>query len=78
MSKESIEYLKHILQECDYIVSVINLKPAKMSFSRMRRSKGQLSAVWKLLGKQQKRSLPTLSSSGAISPGKIWQECVTV
>ena len=32
MSKESIEYLKHILLECDYIVSVIKPETTKDEF----------------------------------------------
>jgi uncharacterized protein with HEPN domain len=32
MSKESIEYLKHILLECDYIVSVIKTETSKDEF----------------------------------------------
>lgn len=32
MFKESIEYLKHILLECDYIVSVIKPETTKDEF----------------------------------------------
>ena len=32
MPKESMEYLKHILLECDYIVSVIKLETTKDEF----------------------------------------------
>ena len=34
MSKESIEYLKHILLECDYIVSVIRHETSKDDFRK--------------------------------------------
>jgi uncharacterized protein with HEPN domain len=78
MSKESIEYLKHILLECDYIVSVIKPETSKDEFLKDETVKRAVVRSLEIIGEATKKSLPILSSSGAIFHGKIWQECVTV
>ncbi len=55
MSKESIEYLRHILSECDYIVSVIKPELAKDEFLRDETIKRAVVRSLEIIGEATKK-----------------------
>lgn len=55
MSKESIEYLKHILLECDYIVSVIKPETSKDEFLKDETVKRAVVRSLEIIGEATKK-----------------------
>jgi len=55
MSKESIEYLNHILLECDYIVSVVNENVTKDEFLRDETLKRAIVRSLEIIGEATKK-----------------------
>ena len=55
MPKESIEYLKHILLECDYIVSVITPETTKDEFLRDETVKRAVVRSLEIIGEATKK-----------------------
>jgi uncharacterized protein with HEPN domain len=55
MSKESIEYLRHILLECDYIVSVIKPELSKDEFLRDETIKRAVVRSLEIIGEATKK-----------------------
>jgi uncharacterized protein with HEPN domain len=55
MPKESIEYLKHILLECDYIVTVISENTSKDEFLRNETLKRAIVRSLEIIGEATKK-----------------------
>ena len=76
MSKEPIEFLKHISDECTYLLSVNKglSKDAFLDDETLKRA-----IVWSLeiIGEATKKSPQILKLNGAQFSGKIWQEWET-
>ncbi len=71
MSKQYVELLKHILDECNFIQETISPDISISEFLDK-----LLSEVSKSLVKQPRKYLQILNTNGKRLNGKIWLECV--
>jgi uncharacterized protein with HEPN domain len=71
MSNEPIEFLKHIAEECEYLISV-NKNLSKDDFLKNETLKRAVVRSLELLVRLQKKFRVTLKLNGIRYNGKIW------
>jgi uncharacterized protein with HEPN domain len=76
MSKEPIEYIKHIAEECSYIISV-SAHLLKENFLDDETLKRAVVRSLEIIGEAAKKIPADLKLNGIQSNGKIWLECGT-
>ena len=76
MSKEPKEYLRHIQDECIYIISVTHNLDLE-DFMANETLKRAVVRSLEIIGEATKKSLPTIKCNGIPFRGKIWLACVT-
>ena len=74
MCKSYIPYLKHILDECRYVESVINDDILLYQFLSDETLKRAVTRSLSIIGEATKKCLPTLNINGKKSHGVKWQE----
>ena len=74
MCKTPVAYLQHILEECNYICSVVTDDlPMYQFLSDETLKRAGFAVVWRSSVRRQRKSLRMLSFNGAIFIGSIWQ-----
>lgn len=76
MSKEPIEYLKHIADECSYIISISN-NLSKDKFLNDETLKRAVVRSLEIIGEASKKVPADFKVNGIQFNGKTWLECET-
>lgn len=74
MSKSPLDYLRHILDECDYVVSVITEDTVKDDLLDNETLKRAVVRSLEIIGEATKKYPLISKPSGQEYHGEIWQE----
>ena len=76
MSKSHIVYLQHILEECNFVTSVVTENLPMYQFLSDETLKRAIARSLEIIGEATKKYRPMLNMNGKIFHGNKWPVCV--